>query len=860
MASTSSVPTASTSSENLPPNSSEPPTSNGDSTDLDDEDGPGRGRPETKLDKSAERGLIRLFVEAPTTSIESLAKALKACGGPGRLWLRKFYRNITGAGQGTDVRLKDIRLNQGDALHDDKGEDWGEYVSEFPNSEALEQELGSSAPHFHVNPSNSATSDVAEQSCSPRRTMSQRQRNMAYPPADATRTPQAVSSMTPEVLEQTTPASVPKPFDAKARVSRQDEPQRTLRGWQREEVHGNQHVRTDERGAQPQSPANVQSGSQVPRERTPDGPTTSKAGKNDRKRKLITSLTLTNMAKWLDGGKKGKHFRVVKERTVSIHKNSTISSRKTRTAASEFGQFYHRPGPNQFNPLAPSISTIPSTVFATYEPSPVRPEAVAANCLIDAWRHGREDDVVNRRLETILPERADERRSFVNAIDEFGASPLHLAVAYGYPHTCTFLLSHGADPKAVTNEGTNIYDFAEPAVTLAGEDLRLYYRILHCRTFVREGQSPPAPKHPRYPEHEKRNRKRLKKGMAKGPFCPKKPLHDETTAPQNTTASTHTNEPSTPATGETMSWYAWPYTESPRSSTLQRNRSVPSKNQPSMITLNALRRTTAAPPVPTMSFALPVTTEASHATPNAVATTISYGSMNAPSNNTADPHDQWYGNRRMRCTASNTQQLTSPIENQVPRLVAAHQVSVAQGSSQWKQTDPGSRSRYFAGSGRSHFDLGTSAHPDANLTSATTDFAQENFQDSRQYSHSPLSHTYQEPYTQPPVSNMTTSHLATTAGYPQTYWHQPAPPPARSQPNDYAPPLTVDATFRQPHVPSVPVAAHYAENPALYQLPSTNTDRRALEGSWWCIFNDPQCRSQFICRRCIQEYRKYGLI
>ena len=790
MASTSSVPTASTSSENLPPNSSEPPTPNEDSTDSDDEDGPGRGRPETKLDKSAERGLIRFFVEAPTTSMESLAKALKACGGPSRLWLRKFYRNVTGAGKGTGVRLKDIRLKQGDALRDDdddsnnRAENWSEYVWGLPSSETGEQERRSS--HFYGNTSN----------------------------------------------------------------SREDEPERALRGEQRGEVHGVRHVRTDERGAQAQSPINVQPRRQVPLERTLDEPTTSKARKNVRKRKLITSLTLTNMAKWLDGDKKGKHFRIAKERTVSIHKTSTISSRKARTAASEFGQFYHHPGPNQFNPLAPTISTIPSTVFANHEIFPVRPEAVAANCLIDAWRHGLEDAVVSHRLETILPGRADERQSFVNAMDEFGASPLHLAVAYGYPRTCTFLLSHGADPEAVTNKGTNIFDFAEPAATLAGEDLRLYYRILQCRTFVREGQSPPAPKHPIYPEDEKRNRKRLKKGPAKGLFCPKKPLHDETTATQNTTASTNANEPSTPATERTTSWYAWPYSESPRSSNFPRNHSVPSSNQPSMITLNALRRTTAAPPVPTLSFAMPVTTLASHAMPNAVATATSYGPTIAPSNNTADPHDQWYGNRRMRYLTSNTQQLTSPIEHQVPRPVAGHPVSVAQGSSQWRQTDPESRSRYFAGSGRSHFDLGTSTHPDANLTSAATDFAQENFQDNRQYIHGPLSHTYQGPFTQPPISNMTTSHLTTTAGYPQTYWHQPAPSPARSQPNGYGPPLPVGATFRQAHVPSIPVAAHYAENPALYQAPSTNTN----EDSPWCVFSDPQCGSQYICRNCIQKY------
>ena len=50
----------------------------------------------------------------------------------------------------------------------------------------------------------------------------------------------------------------------------------------------------------------------------------------------------------------------------------------------------------------------------------------------------------------------------------------------------------------------------------------LTYHHLHsnCRTFAREGQSPPAPKHPRYPEDEKRNRKRLKKGMAEEPIAP----------------------------------------------------------------------------------------------------------------------------------------------------------------------------------------------------------------------------------------------------------------------------------------------------------------------------------------------------
>ena len=850
MAANSSVPSASRSSESPPPNSSELPPSDGDSADSDGSDGPGRGRPEVKLDQSAERGLVRLLVQAPATSIDRLAKALKLHGGPGRLWLRKFYENVTGAG-----RLNDFRLKRGDALREEEDEDgtvdrrenWSGYVSLFASSETLERVRSSSIPHYDANTSSSALPVAAEQPSSPHRAMPQRKRNMPYLPVDATRVLPAMSSVMTEGFEQTTPPIVPESLHTDAFVSQENEARRISRGGQRAEVDANERIRPDEDGVQAQPRVDTQFTGQVPAERTPDGPKPGQASKNDRKRKLITSLTLTNMAKWLDGGKKGTHFRVAKERTVSFHRAATSSSQRMRTATSEFGLFYHRPTPVSNDSAGSGTSPMPLGMSVAHGPPTFRPEAVVVNCLIDAWKRSFEDDVVRDTLKNMLPERMDERKTFVNAVDGLGTSPLHLAVAYGYPHTCTFLLNHGANADAVTNMSTSIYDFAEPAESMAGGNIRLYYRILHCRTFVRVGQKPPAPKHPRYPEDEKRDRKKLKKGKAKGRSCHRKQVHVESTIPGIMTATTHANEPSTRATEEVQSWYAWPRTESPRSSTFHRNRSVPSKDQPSMITLNTLRRTTAAPPVPTLSFALPAHAGASNTLPNAVATTCSYDSSDTRSTSTAGPHDQWYGNRRMIHPAPKTQQPTHLVGYQTRNTIAPYSQPAVQGSSQWQRTILDSRPTHFADFDRSRLDLGPPAHPNENFTTGATDFAHGDFQHNRQDFHGSLSNTYRERYTQQPVSNTTTSYPA-IAGYQQSYWRQPEPP---FIPN---PPRMPDGTVRQQPLPAVPVAAHYG-NPALYQAPTTNSSQGAPEAPWFCLSDDPRCGIEYICRRCIIDYK-----
>lgn len=81
--------------------------------------------------------------------------------------------------------------------------------------------------------------------------------------------------------------------------------------------------------------------------------------------------------------------------------------------------------------------------------------------------------------------------SFVNAVDDKGITALHLAVAYGYPRVCRYLMQNLANPFAVTNRGSSVCRFARPAQDFAKE-LSLYHRILYCRQWICAGLAPPT--------------------------------------------------------------------------------------------------------------------------------------------------------------------------------------------------------------------------------------------------------------------------------------------------------------------------------------------------------------------------------
>ena len=215
-----------------------------------------------------------------------------------------------------------------------------------------------------------------------------------------------------------------------------------------------------------------------------------------------SSFSLTRVALCLDGKRQGVCYHLAKccsisRSTIASRLSSTFSARRIRTNDSEFKQYYANPGMRNTRQASLDISRTSTDSLptpCTFEQSPEGPESVAIAFLIEAYIQDLSDIDVESRIKGTLPARENERKNFVNASDNRGVSPLHLAVAYGYPGTCALLMENGADPKALTLKGTAIPDFAKPAERLAGRspDLSLYTRVLHCRMFVREGEQPLA--------------------------------------------------------------------------------------------------------------------------------------------------------------------------------------------------------------------------------------------------------------------------------------------------------------------------------------------------------------------------------
>lgn len=230
-----------------------------------------------------------------------------------------------------------------------------------------------------------------------------------------------------------------------------------------------------------------------------------------------TSLSLSRMALWLDGGIEGRHYQIAKRNTIS---------RKMSTATSEFNMFYRAPTQTTTPALTTSTKPLLGGILPVQSRKTLSPEAVAVNLLTEAWIERINDTDAKRRTENVydfrarrriernLPKSLGERQTFVNASDELKVSPIHLAVAYGFPATCQLLVESGADVNTVTYKGSRIYDFADSAARRTGEDMALYFRILHCRRFVCAGEQPPVPRKLSDTEKAIGKRKRLQTAEA----------------------------------------------------------------------------------------------------------------------------------------------------------------------------------------------------------------------------------------------------------------------------------------------------------------------------------------------------------
>ena len=68
-----------------------------------------RGRSAQSLSLDAQRGLMRLFLE-PSISLREIGTTVDTLGGPDRLWLREFYKEVTELELWGDLKLEDIRI------------------------------------------------------------------------------------------------------------------------------------------------------------------------------------------------------------------------------------------------------------------------------------------------------------------------------------------------------------------------------------------------------------------------------------------------------------------------------------------------------------------------------------------------------------------------------------------------------------------------------------------------------------------------------------------------------------------------------------------------------------------------------
>lgn len=458
-----------------------------------------RGRPKKKLNPSASRGAARLLVDSDKP-LKQIEEAFDEYDGPGRLWLRGFWKEISEGVRGSRPGLKWLRFHNTGSIRSHDVEDDGddEEGHEGPSRptavdgrtdvamdarNAAIEDTKSGINNTHNDTMNESThaSDPFWTELEPTYGLTDFALDNvnAYRPELLHHTGQGFTSSDPDlVLGPNSASNTSRPTD-------EGESQQTRDGQQKSSVKIAGRGQAQNTSVQFSiDPTPVQERGQKNTNRNCGG-----LGNKLKRKRRSTSLSLSKIGIYLDGGKKGRNYDIAKKNTIS----SALSS-KLKDANSEFKTYYHRPSHLHINYVPPTPSTFPSHPSALFrsDRNLFPPEAVVIRALRHAWSHGEDDLKVRDTLEEKLPTTKEERRVFVNRKDNNGTSPLHLAVAYGYPHTCTFLMEHGADHDVYTNKVTSISEFAEPALRLTGNDHQLYFRIYYSRSWVKAGLAPPV--------------------------------------------------------------------------------------------------------------------------------------------------------------------------------------------------------------------------------------------------------------------------------------------------------------------------------------------------------------------------------
>ncbi|KAK5166182.1 uncharacterized protein LTR77_008443 [Saxophila tyrrhenica] len=116
----------------------------------------------------------------------------------------------------------------------------------------------------------------------------------------------------------------------------------------------------------------------------------------------------------------------------------------------------------------------------------------ATHILMCAKLLGWDDEYTVTTLKQKIPGDPEEARIWVNRKDRHDVSPLHLATAFGLVGSIDLLVNAKANLRARTGRGASVCQFARHAQSLAAEEANsgLYWRIIHCRTWLRRGQTP----------------------------------------------------------------------------------------------------------------------------------------------------------------------------------------------------------------------------------------------------------------------------------------------------------------------------------------------------------------------------------
>lgn len=301
-----------------------------------------------------------------------------------------------------------------------------------------------------------------------------------------------------------------------------------------------------------------------------DDQQTSRAGKTSANR--VSAVRPRKVAKFMVTKKQSMCFHLA--RTCSSSSFSMVTRASTNLSSarlpksSTYIRYYDQPAENHTNAPKSFGVHVDSNADAAFGLDTATNQGAVALLMISRMEDRSDSQVRNSQmrdaqvrdllLKTLDSMASDaEREHYVRLPDHRGVTALHLAVAYGYPATCSLLLDNKARHRAKTLQGESVAAFAKPAENAAGlDDLKLYYRIMLCRDRVRYGLRPPTPaSHRHAPKLEERPSKRrmISISPATRPGHRRQPFAAPTSslAGRVLTKLTHRNKPVSVADGET---------------------------------------------------------------------------------------------------------------------------------------------------------------------------------------------------------------------------------------------------------------------------------------------------------------------